>query len=78
MRVTIITAVKRYSSVLIAGGVGTEKKDPVRSTKMTSKKKTELTIGRPEANLTLALLKRRRMIDARSMARPIKMVEIAR
>lgn len=72
------TAVKRYSRVLIAGGVGTEKKDPVRSTNMTSKKRIELMIGRPEANLTLLLLKRRRMIDARSIARPMKMVEIAR
>ena len=50
---------KRYSRVLIAGGIGTEKKDPVRSTKMMRKKRTELTIARLEANLTLTLLKRR-------------------
>ena len=55
----------RYSRVLIAGGIGTEKNDPVRSAKMIRKKRTELTIARLEANLTLTLLKRR-PIDARS------------
>ena len=77
MRVTISTAVKRYSRVLIAGGIGTEKKDPVRSTEMIRKKRTELMIARLEANLTLALLKRRRMIEVRSNARPTKIVVIA-
>ena len=67
---------RRYSRVLIAGGIGTEKKAPVRSTIMIRKKRTELTIARLEANLTLTLLKRR-TIDARSSARPTKMVVIA-
>jgi len=75
--VTISIAVKRYSRVLIAGGVGTEKKEPVRSTEMIRKKRTELMIVRPEANLTLTLLKRRRTIDVRSNARPTKIVTIA-
>jgi len=77
MRVTISTAVKRYSRVLIAGGVGTEKKEPVRSTEMIRKKKIALMIARLEANLTLTLLKRRRTIDVRSSARPTKIVVIA-
>jgi hypothetical protein len=63
--------------VVIAGGIGTEKKDPVRSTEMIRKKRTELMIARPEANLTLTLLKRRRTIDVRSNARPTKIVVIA-
>ena len=68
---------KRYSRVLIAGGIGTEKKDPVRSTEIIRKKRIEVTIVRPEANLTLTLLKRRRTIDVRSSARPTKIVVIA-
>ena len=63
--------------MLIAGGIGTEKKDPVRSTEIIRKKRIEVTIVRPEANLTLTLLKRRRTIDARSNARPTKIVVIA-
>ena len=42
---------------------------------MIKKKRTELTIARLEANLTLTLLKRR-PIDVRSSARPTKMVAI--
>ena len=76
MRVTTITAMKRYSRVLIAGGIGAEKKDPVLSTKIISKKRIELTIAKLEANLTLAVLKRR-PIDATSNARPAKMLTIA-
>ena len=75
-RVTTNTTTKRYSRVLIAGGIGTEKKDPVRSTKIINKKRIELTIAKLEANLTLALFKRR-PIDARSIARPAKMLTIA-
>ena len=63
--------------MLIAGGIGTEKKDPVRSTEIIRKKRIEVTIVRPEANLTLTLLKRRRTIDVRSSARPTKIVVIA-
>jgi len=62
--------------VLIAGGIGTEKKEPVRSTAMIRKKRTELTIARVEANLTLTFLKRRPIV-ARSNARPTKIVVIA-
>jgi hypothetical protein len=76
-RVTINMAVKRYSRVVIAGGIGAEKKAPVRSTEMIRKKRIALMIARPEANLTLPLLKRRRTIDARSNARPTKIVVIA-
>lgn len=68
--------VKRVSRVLIAGGIGTEKNDPDRSINMIIKKRTELRIARLEANLTLALLKRR-LIDATSSARPTKRVAIA-
>ncbi len=75
-RVTISTALSTYSSVLIAGGVGTEKKDPVRSTKMIMKKRIEVMIARVEASLTLTILKRR-MADAMSSARPVKMEKIA-
>ena len=57
--------------MLIAGGIGAEKKDPVLSTKIISKKRIELMIAKLEANLTLVLLKRR-PIDARSNARPTK------
>ncbi len=65
-----------YSRWLIAGGVGTEKKDPVRSTKTTKRNATELMITRLEANLTLILLNRR-TIDVKSSARPTKIVVIA-
>jgi hypothetical protein len=62
---------------MIAGGIGTEKKDPVRSIEIIRKNMTELMIARLEANLTLTLLKRR-PIDAKSIARPTKIAVIAK
>ena len=63
-----------YSRVLIAGGIGSEKKDPAWSPKMGKKKRIEPTIARLEANLTL---QKRSAIDAKSSMRPAKMVPIA-
>ena len=68
------TAKKTYSRMSIAGGVGTEKKDPIRSPKMGKKKRIEPMIARLEANLTLL---KSRTIDAKSRMRPAKMVPIA-
>jgi hypothetical protein len=75
--VTTNTTSRRYSRALIAGGIGAEKKDPVRSTRIIGKKRIELTIARPEANFTLTLLNSN-PIDAKSSARPTKMVAIAK
>ena len=63
-----------YSRVLIVGGVGSEKKDPVWSPKIGKNKRIEPTIARLEANLTLL---KRRANDATSRMRPAKMVPIA-
>ena len=63
-----------YSRVLIVGGVGSEKKDPVWSPKIGRKKRIEPTTASIEANLTLL---KRRPIDAKSSMRPVKMVPIA-
>ena len=73
-RVTSSTGTKMYSRVLIAGGMGSEKKDPARSPIMGKKKRIEPTIARLEANLTLL---KSRTIDAKSRMRPVKMVPIA-
>jgi len=68
------TTKNTYSRMLITGGIGSEKKDPIRSPKMGKKKRIEPTIARLEANLTLM---KRRTIDAKSRMSPAKMVPIA-
>ena len=65
---------RTYSRALIAGGMGTEKKDPIRSPTIGKMKRIELTIASIEANLGF---QKRKTIDAKYNMSPIKMIGIA-
>ena len=60
--------------MLIAVGIGTEKKAPARSPIKGKKNSIEAIIARLEANRTL---QKRKAIDNKNRARPVKIVPIA-
>ena len=60
--------------MLIAGGIGNEKKAPARSPIMGTKNSIEEMIARLEANRTR---RKRKPIDNKNRVRPVKIVPIA-